>query len=346
MKKELKFANQIVLLLLLLFLVIAVASVIGAANISIFNSIKIIFSQIPILGKNIDTSGIPQPHVAIITNIRLPRIFLAFLVGYGLSIVGVALQGLLKNPMADPYITGTSSGAALGAAIAIMLKLNRVIWGFGIVSIFAFFGALLATLIVYNLAKVKSKVPVTTLLLAGIATGQFFTAIMSFIMVISSKDVTSIVFWTMGSFSSRGWNHVQVAFLPIIIGSIIIYVFAKDLNVLLLGESTAQNTGVNVEWVKRVILITSALLTAFAVSVSGIIGFVGLIIPHVMRMLVGPDHRILIPASGLMGGIFLIAADTVARTVIAPTEIPVGIITALAGGPFFIYLLRKTKKVI
>ncbi|KAB3532898.1 iron chelate uptake ABC transporter family permease subunit [Alkaliphilus pronyensis] len=346
MKIRIKSVNKILLLLFILFGVVSIASVVGAANISILNGIKIIASQIPIIDGLIDLSGIPDSHIFIILNIRLPRIILALLVGYGLSIVGVSFQGLLKNPMADPYVIGTSSGAALGAAIAILLKLNKTILGVGAVSIFAFIGALLATFIVYQLARVKSKVPVTTLLLAGIATGQFYTAIMSFIMVISSKDVTSIVFWTLGSFSSRGWNHVQIAILPIIIASIIIYIFSKDLNVLLLGEATAQNTGVNVEWVKRIILVTSAFITAFAVSVSGIIGFVGLIIPHIMRMLVGPDHRVLIPASGLMGGIFLIAADTLARTIIAPTEVPVGIITALSGGPFFIYLLRRTKKVI
>lgn len=338
--------NKLIIMIIILLALIVIASVMGAANISIINSTRIILSRLPFIGGSFNISDIHQSHRVIIMDIRIPRILLSLLVGWSLSIVGVALQGLLKNPMADPYITGTSSGAALGAALAIVLKLNRVFWGLGLVSIFAFLGALLATFIVYSLAKVKGKVPVTTLLLAGIATGQFFTAIMSLIMVISSKDISSIVYWTMGSFSSRGWNHVIIAFFPILIGSIVIYIFAKDLNILLLGETTAQNTGVNVEGVKRIILITSVLMTAIAVSVSGIIGFVGLIVPHIMRMLMGPDHRILIPASGIMGGIFLITADTIARTVIAPTEIPVGIITALAGGPFFIYLLRRTKKVI
>lgn len=346
MGKKSKNTRNMVLLILLLFGVIVFSSISGAANITPFNSIRIILSRLPIIGGLFDLEGIPGSHLTIILNIRLPRILLAFIVGFGLSIVGVALQGLLKNPMADPFIMGTSSGAALGAAIAIFFKLNRVIFGVGIISVFAFFGALLATLIVYSLAKVKSKVPVTTLLLAGIAVGQLFTAFMSLIMVVSSKDVTTIVYWTMGSFSARGWSHLQVATIPILLGSGIIYIFAKDLNILLLGEATAQNTGVEVEKVKGIILAVSALVTAFAVSVSGIIGFVGLIIPHIVRMIVGPDHRTLIPASGILGGIFLIIADTLARTIIAPTEVPVGIITALAGGPFFIYLLRKSKRVI
>lgn len=341
---NLKKSRNIILLLVLMFGVVLVASVLGAANITIGNSLRIILSKAPWIGSSIDISNIPKSHQTIIWNIRLPRITLALLVGFGLSVVGASMQGLLKNPMADPYIIGTSSGAALGAAIAIVFKLNQMVMGAGVISIFAFIGALTATTIVYQLAKVKSKVPVTTLLLAGIATGQLFTAMMSFLMVISSKDVASIIYWTMGSFSSRGWNHVQVAILPIMLGSLIIYVFAKDLNILLLGETTAENTGVEVEKVKRILLIVSAFVTAFAVSVSGIIGFVGLIIPHIVRMLVGPDHRTLLPASGLLGGIFMIVADTVARTIIAPTEIPVGIITALAGGPFFIYLLRKSRR--
>lgn len=334
------------ILLIVLIGTIAISALIGVANITIIDSIKIILNKTPILGKYINISNVQKSHIAIIQNIRLPRVLLAFLVGYGLSIVGVAFQGMLKNPMADPFIVGTSSGAALGASIAILLKLNKMFFGIGIVSIFAFAGALLATLIAYNMARIRGKVPVTTLLLAGIATGQFFTAIMSFIMTISTKDVSTIIFWTMGSFSSRGWNHVQIAIVPVILGSIIIYTFSKDLNIMLLGEDNAQNMGVETEKVKKIILITSVLITAFLVSVSGIIGFVGLIVPHIVRLVIGPDHRTLIPASGLVGGIFLIIADTLARTVIAPTEVPVGIITALAGGPFFIYLLRKTKRTV
>ncbi|MCC5910259.1 MAG: iron chelate uptake ABC transporter family permease subunit [Clostridiaceae bacterium] len=339
-----------IVLIVALLTTMVVSATVGAADITVVSSLKIFLSHIlsytPILGIQIDLTDIPSSHIAIVSNIRLPRILLSFLVGYALSVVGVAFQGMLKNPMADPFIIGTSSGAALGAAIAIMLKLNTAFLGIGFVSIFAFCGALLSTFIVYNLARSKAKVPVTTLLLAGVAIGQFFTAIMSFIMIISSKDVTSIVFWTMGSFSSRGWNHVWIAFFPILIGSIVLFFFSKDINLMLLGEDTAENMGVEVERTKKIILITSALMTAVAVSVSGIIGFVGLIIPHIARMIVSPDNRILMPASGLIGGIFLVVVDTFARTIIAPTEVPVGIITALSGGPFFIYLLRRSKKMI
>lgn len=245
------------------------------------------------------------------------------------------MQGIMKNPMADPFIVGTSSGAALGAAIAIILKLNHSVLGMGMVSVFAFVGSLMATVIVYQMARIRGRVPVNTLLLAGIAIGQLFTALMSFLMVIFSKDVANIVYWTLGSFSSRGWNHVRMAAGPILLGSILIYVFSQDLNIMLLGEETAENTGVEVERVKVIILVLSALVTAFAVSVSGIIGFIGLIVPHIVRILIGPDHRVLLPVSGILGGSFLMLADTAARTLIAPTEIPVGIITALLGAPFF-----------
>ena len=346
MKIQFKKHQIFIGLLFIMVIVMVWASVVGAADISVIDSFKIIASHIPYIGKNIDLGDISKSHITIISNIRLPRILLAFVVGYALSVSGATLQGLLKNPMADPFIIGTSSGAALGAAIAILFKLDKVFLGMGYISIFAFIGALLSTLIVYNLARIKSKVPVSTLLLAGVAVGQFFTAIMSFIMVIASDELANIVFWTMGSFSSRGWNHVKIATFPIIIGSIILYIFAKDLNLLLLGEDTAPNIGVEVERTKKIILITTALITAFAVSVSGIIGFVGLIIPHITRMLISPDHRILLPASGLIGGIFLIIVDTFARTIIAPTEVPVGVITAMAGGPFFIYLLRKRKNMV
>lgn len=342
-----KRSKQVKTLLLLFGIFVAVAlisSVVGAADVTVGNVLKIIGSKIPGIKQGINLEDVSKAQQAIVWNIRVPRILLAFLVGYGLSVVGTTMQGLLKNPMADPYIIGISSGAALGAAMAIVLKLNTTLLGMGMVSICAFIGALLATLLVYQLARVKGKVPVTTLLLAGIAIGQLLTSIMSLLMVIYSKDVNTIIYWTLGSFSSRSWSHVQVAVIPILAGSLLIYFYAKDLNVLLLGEATAESTGVEVERVKVLLLMVSALMTAFAVSVSGIIGFVGLIVPHIVRILLGPDHRTLIPASGLVGGIFMILADTLARTLIAPTEIPVGIITAIAGGPFFISLLRKAKR--
>ncbi|SDY24356.1 FecCD family ABC transporter permease [Tindallia californiensis] len=326
-------------------LAIITASSIGAANISILEGFQIVMAHVPYIKDFVNIDHISDAATSIIIFVRLPRVLLAFLVGLGLSVVGVSMQGMLRNPLADPYIIGTSSGAALGASLAIVLKLNHTFIGFGMVSVFAFLGALLSTGIVYQLARRSGKVPTTTLLLAGIATGQFFSAALSFIMVIASRDVSTIVYWTMGSFSARGWHHVSLVIVPMVLGTFFLIFHSKDLNLLLIGEETAQNTGVNVEKVKISILIISTLITAFAVSVSGIIGFVGLIIPHITRVLIGPNHRVLIPACGLLGGIFLVTADTFSRTIIAPTELPVGIITALAGAPFFVYLLRKARKI-
>lgn len=336
----------IFILLILLLISIAVFATIGSANISVLETIKIVLAKIPFVNKLIDVTNIPKTHLAIILNIRIPRVLLGVVVGAALSSVGAAFQGIFKNPMADPYVIGISSGAALGATIMIILGKSVSFLGFTSISVGAFLGALTSTFVVYSIAKVKNKISVTTLLLSGIAVGQFLTAIMSFLMVIYSKDITKIIFWTMGSFSAKGWEQLIPIAIPIVISIIILNFFARDLNIMSMGEESARNMGIEVEKVKIIILFVCALITAIAVSVSGIIGFVGLIIPHIVRMIVGSDHRILIPSSALIGGIFMIFADTLARTIISPTEIPVGIITALFGGPFFIYLLRKKKSSI
>jgi iron complex transport system permease protein len=333
-------------LVMLTFISIAVFSTIGSADISVTETIKIISSNIPVINHFVDSYNIPDSHKTIILTIRIPRVLLGVLVGAALSCVGAVFQGIFKNPMADPYVIGISSGAALGASITIIAGYTASFFGISWVSIGAFIGALLSTFIVYFISKVKSKVPVTTLLLSGIAVGQFFTAIMSFLMVIHSKDVTKIIFWTLGSFSGKGWDQLIPILFPVLLSIILLNFFARDLNVMLTGEESAQNMGINVERIKVIILFICAFTTAMVVSVSGIIGFIGLIIPHIVRLIVGPDHRILLPSSALVGGIFMVFADTIARTIISPTEIPVGIITSLFGGPFFIYLLSKKKRAI
>ena len=339
-------SRTILILFLALIFSIAVFSTIGTANIKVTDTIKIVSSKLPIIGKYIDVSNISDSYKTIILKIRLPRVLLGVLVGASLSSAGVAFQGMFKNPMADPYVIGISSGAALGAAIAIVTGMNIHFLGISSISFSAFIGALVSVFLVYFISKVKNKVPVTNLLLSGIAIGQFFTSIMSFLMVIYSKDVQKIVFWTLGSLAGKGWEPFIKISIPTILSIIVLNFFARDLNIMLTGEDSAQNLGVEVERIKIYILIICAFMTAMAVSVSGIIGFVGLIIPHIMRLIVGPDHRILLPSAALVGGIFMIFSDTIARTIISPVEVPVGIITALFGGPFFIYLLRKKKKVI
>lgn len=343
-----KTKYNLIVTILLIFLIFSIGlfTTIGTAKVSVLDIFKIIASKIPLINNYIDVSNIPDSTKSIIWNLRLPRVLLGGIIGASLSVAGAAFQGMFKNPMADPYVLGISSGAALGATLAIVFKIDVSFFSISSITIFAFIGALLAVFTVYNIARVKNKVPVTTLLLAGVAVGQFLTAIMSFIMILSDKDMVKITYWTLGSLSGKGWEPVIGIALPSTLGIIVIIFFARDLNILLTGEESAQSLGVDVERTKTYILLLGTFITAISVSVCGIIGFVGLIIPHIVRILMGPDHRILLPASALLGSIFMIFADTIARTLISPIEIPVGIITALFGGPFFIYLLRSRKKSI
>ena len=280
----------------------------------------------------------PIPHEVIIFEVRLPRIMLGILVGLSLATAGTALQGLFKNPMADPYIIGVASGAAVGAALSILVL--HPFFGIFTTPFMAFIGALCSIFVVYNIAKVGGKIPVDTLLLTGIAVSLFLGAVLSFMMSVAGGALHQIFFWLMGGFWLASWTQVKIIALPVLVCFSLIYLFAKDLNAMLLGEESAQTLGINVENAKRILLVLSAFITAAAVSFSGTIGFVGLIIPHVTRILVGPDHRILFPASALVGGIFLVWMDALARLL---GEMPVGIITAFVGAPFFIYLLKKRK---
>lgn len=319
----------------------AICMTVGAANITFLETISIVLAKFPGLTW-IDFRDYPASHEMIIWQLRMPRVLLALLVGAALATVGGAFQGLFKNPMADPYIIGISSGASLGATVAIAFQLT-VLLGFATVPLAAFAGALASALIVYNLGKVGTGVPVYTLLLGGVALGAFFSALSSFIIVFHSKEIHKIVFWMMGGFSGSQWFYVKVAAPLILAGIILLCCFARELNAMLFGEETARSLGIELEKTKKIILVLAAMTTAVAVAVSGTIGFVGLIIPHITRLLVGPDHRVLLPFSAIGGGVFMMLADTVARTLFAPAEIPVGVITALFGGPFFIYLLKRKK---
>lgn len=287
---------------------------------------------------------LPRTVRAIVWDLRLPRVLLGALVGASLSMAGAVFQGLLRNPLADPFTIGVSSGAAAGATVALFL---RAILGWYFpqqVPLFAFAGALLAIAFVYNLAKIGGRVPVVTLLLAGVVVSSFLSAIISLLMVFAGEDLKGIWFWLSGGLALRSWSYLWLAAPYLLLGSVFLAFYARELNVLQLGEEAAQHLGVHVERVKKILLAVASLLTATAVSVSGMIGFVGLIVPHAVRMLTGPDHRTLLPASALCGAIFLVWADVLARTALAPRELPVGIITAFVGAPFFIWLLHKKKK--
>jgi iron complex transport system permease protein len=336
--------KKILLWFLILVFVCLVAITIGPADVTLDKTVRILVSKIPLIGQYISTEDIKDSQQVIVLKIRLPRVVLAALVGVALATVGTTFQGLFKNPMADPYIIGISSGAALGATIAIVTGLS-VIVGYYAVSWMAFLGALLSTYIVYNIARVGNKVPVYTLLLAGVALSSFMTAIMSFLMVLNNQEMHQVVYWLLGSFSAKNWTHVITAAPLIIIGVIIVNFFARDLNAMLFGDDTALHLGVDVEIIKKILLILGAFIAAAAVSVSGTIGFVGLIVPHAVRLVIGPDHRILMPFAAISGGMFMVITDTIARTLMGSVETPVGIITAFFGGPFFIYLLKRKNTV-
>jgi iron complex transport system permease protein len=326
-----------VLLLVLLCLMI-IAGTIGSAKIPLSDVARIVIS--PIFPGADD--GVKQSFKIIIRMVRLPRVLLSVLAGMGLAISGAVFQGIFRNPMANPYILGVSSGAAFGATLGMILGLQVTFLGIGAVPLSAFTGAIGASLLVYILSGGGKSV--MSLLLSGIALGFFLTALMSLLMYFNRDQLERIVYWSMGSFNAANWTKVALTAPVILSGGIVILFFARDLNLMVLGDDTARGLGVPVRYSRIIFLLTSTIITASAVSVSGIIGFVGLIIPHIIRIITGPDHRTLIPNSMLAGGIFLLLSDTLARTVLSPTEIPVGIITSLAGAPYFLLLLYQRRK--
>ena len=340
-RKNLLLIYAVLLPALLATIVAAVA--IGTVPIPFAVTLRVVLAQVGWPGLTVP-EDLPQTTLAIIWNLRLPRVLLAALVGAALSMAGAAFQGLLRNPLADPFTIGVSSGAATGATLALFLRV-MLGWSFPQqVPLFAFVGALLAMFFVYSLAKIGGKVPVVTLLLAGVVISSFLSAVISLLMVLAGEDMKGIFFWLSGGLAMRSWPYLWMAAPYLLLGVVLLTVFARELNILQLGEEAALHLGVPVETVKKILLAGASIITAAAVSVSGMIGFVGLIIPHAVRMVTGPDHRTLLPATALFGAIFLVWADVAARTALAPRELPVGIITAFVGAPFFIWLLHKKKQ--
>ena len=284
-----------------------------------------------------------QTHATIFLDLRLSRALLAFLVGASLSLSGAILQGYFQNPMAGPFVVGVSSGASLGAVLSIYLGLNMNILGFSLQSVFAFLSGFILVSLVYLLSQKKGVFKVETLLLTGIAAGALASSLTSFFIFLKAESFERAVFWLLGSFSLSNWNQITAVFPYFLICFVLAQWLAKDMNLLALGDETAQSLGCPVNRVRKIFLVISTLLAASAVSVSGIIGFVGLIVPHWVRILIGPDHRHLFFFSSLAGGIFLVYSDLLARTLLFPTELPIGIITAGIGAPFFIYLPYQRK---
>ncbi len=275
----------------------------------------------------------------IMMEIRLPRVVAAFGVGGVLATAGASFQALLRNPLADPYILGVSGGGALGGVLAITFGWHHTAYS---IQLSAFAGALATVLFVYFISQSGGRIPKYKMLLAGVVVNAFLSALIMLLLTIGTDDArSSALFWLMGDLSGAGWERLPSAASCAAAGLIVLYLLSKEMNLLLLGEEPAMELGINVERVKLLIFVSASLITAAAVSTCGLIGFVGLIVPHAVRLLWGADHRFLLPASLLLGGTFLSLADTVARTVVAPTELPVGVITAIAGGPVFVYLMKK-----
>jgi len=327
-----------------LVLSLFVASAFGAATISLPDIVKMALNKLAFVDFPATWRAVEE---TILFQIRLPRVVGGALIGAALATAGVLFQGLLRNPMADPYIIGTSSGAALGATIAMVLPIDLTFLGFGLVPLAAFVGALGAVFIVYNLARVGGKTPIVSMLLAGFVVSALLAAVISFMMAISGRldlSIHAVYSFLMGHVSVVGWGQIAVI-APLVVGGVIASrVFAYHLNAFSLGEEGAAYLGIEVERDKTLILAMGSLLTAAAVSIGGLIGFVGLVMPHAVRLVLGPDHRLLLPASALAGATFVVVADLLARVVLAPAEIPVGIITAIVGAPFFLYLLRRSRK--
>ncbi|HEY3366335.1 MAG TPA: iron chelate uptake ABC transporter family permease subunit [Symbiobacteriaceae bacterium] len=317
---------------------LVLAAVVGIAN----GSVHIPYSQV--LAVFLGGAVAPE-HRDIILQVRVPRVLVAGLVGAGLAASGAAMQGLFRNPMADPGIIGVSAGGALGGVLA----LTAGVYGLTVFSlpVMAFAGALGATLAVYTIARALGRGSPAALLLTGMAVSAFLGAMVSLIItltVYNQEVLREIVYWLSGGLEARSWRHVRMAGPPILFGLAVLIRYSRELNLLLLGDEEATALGVRVAGVRRWLLLATALTTGAAVSVSGIIGFVGLVVPHMVRLVAGPDHRLLIPAGALGGASFLILADTLARVIIQPAEVRVGIITACAGAPFFLWLLYRNRR--
>ncbi|MFN4217674.1 MAG: FecCD family ABC transporter permease [Candidatus Bipolaricaulia bacterium] len=300
---------------------LAVGIALGAVPISIFDS--------------------DPTHRFILMQIRLPRVLLAALVGGALALCGAVMQGLFRNPLADPYLLGIASGATAGAALVIALRLD-IYWG--AVPLGAFLGGVLAVAIVYRIAQTRwTQLDNYALILSGVALAALFSAVTSFLLFYSgaSQDARRLIFWILGGLGGAQWVYVFGLLGTMLGAGIILLLFARDLNALALGEEMAAHLGIEPRHLRKILLFFMTLLTAVAVAVSGTIGFVGLIVPHILRLIVGPDHRLLLPAAALGGAVLLTLCDAVARTVLAPAELPIGIITALLGAPFFLFLLRR-----
>jgi iron complex transport system permease protein len=327
---------MVVLLSMVLLAGIVLSTGRGFLQIPFGDVIRIIMSKIT--GMQGWTAHLDELATVVVVDVRLPRILTAALVGAGLAVAGAVFQGILLNPLADPYTLGVSAGAAFGASLALLI--NFTLLGLWSVPLFAFAGAVTTLMVVIYLTASSGDHSSGSLILSGIIVAAILSAGVSFIKYLADDAVSIIIFWLMGSFASKTWAEVGVTAATVALGIAVCAVFSRDLNLLALGSRTAGSLGVSPRRISLLLLITASLVSAVCVAVSGIIGFVGLLVPHMVRMVTGPDNRRLIPVSALAGACLLLCADTVTRAVL-PQEIPIGVITALIGGPFFCYIYRK-----
>jgi iron complex transport system permease protein len=329
--------------LALLVLSVTVSLSLGSAKLPLSDVWGVLLSKLPAVGGWLE-GGWAESTEQIILKIRLPRVALALLVGACLSLAGAGFQGVLRNPLADPYTLGVASGAAVGAALLIHFGLQAFFLGMWSVPLSAFVFALASLLLVLRLANIQGKYRLETVILSGVVVSAFLSSVVSLLVSFSDRVVNEIVFWLMGSLAMRGWPFALVLLPHLALGAAALLALGRTLNLFALGEKQAAHLGVNVTRTRLAVLVVATLLAAAAVSVAGTIGFVGLVVPHLMRLLAGPDYRVLLPLSALYGGIYVLWADTLARTMLAPAEIPLGVVTAFLGAPFFAWLLRRSKR--
>jgi len=324
----------------LIGLVVALLAGVGFGSVAVAPGDTLAILAHRVLGLDLGSTWSPVAET-IVWDLRLPRVLEAMVVGVGLAVAGTTFQGLLRNPLADPYVLGTASGAALGAAIAVLIPVRVVILEFGLLQGLAFLGALASIAAVYRLARVGGGAPMTSLLLTGYALGSLLAAGLAMAMYLSGSALRQIFTYLLGSFESASWARLAGVLPIVLLASLLVLARARSLNGLLLGEDAAAHLGVDVRRERAILLALASLITAACVAVSGLIGFVGLVVPHVVRLVVGPNARVLLPMSALCGAVLLALADVVARSL---GEIPVGVVTALIGAPFFLFLLRRSQR--
>lgn len=327
-------------LVVFLFLTVGLSVSWGSAGLSVGSVWNILFSRIPWINDWIAADW-PQSAETIVWQIRMPRIVLAALVGAALAVAGVIFQGVLHNPLADPYILGISAGAALGAAAVIFLGAHYAWVGRWTLPLVAFIGGCLTLLLVFGIARGNAQKPMENLILSGVIVQAFLGAVLSLLIALSHEQLQQIIYWMMGSVALLDWREAWVMIPYLLAGLLVAMFYSRELNILALGERTAHHTGVAVARTRTILLIVASLLTGAAVAIAGMIGFVGLVVPHILRLIIGSDHRVLVPLSALAGSVYMIWADTFARMLLAPRELPVGVLTACIGAPLFAYLLRR-----